>query len=230
MTLDNPSATHIFLVDDHPVVLEGVKSSLKSHSWINIVGTAGSGGELLEKLATLDKVDVVLLDMGLGDGLGSDYVLKIKEIKNDIQVIIYSMYDNLDYLKKALQAGADGYLLKDASQEELLTAIKEVRSGVRYFSNKARSRWIEGLAEVAASPTAEMPQRVNGQDQKIDLTPREKEILILVAQGLTSKMIGEQLKLNPRTIETHRRNLMLKLGIHSSAGLTRYALAHGYTK
>jgi two-component system, NarL family, nitrate/nitrite response regulator NarL len=209
------SRIRVLLVDDHPVVRKGISSCLARHDHLHIVGEAADGREAVAKAKEL-LPDIVLLDIDLPQmsGLGVAEVLR-KELPNS-KVLILSGCERAEYLPRMLQSGARGYVLKGASPEELAKAIEIVTGGECYFSPRiarlAINRVVQGNGV--------------GPDPK-DLTDREREVLVLVAGGLSNKEVSTQLDVGVRTVETHRERIMRKLGIHSIAGLTRFALAKG---
>ena len=205
----------VLLVDDHPVVRKGLSSCLAHLPHLLVVGEAADGLEALAKARTL-LPDIVLLDIDLPQmsGLAVAEVLR-KELPN-IKVLILSMYQRSEYLPRVLQAGARGYVLKAASSEELAKAIDTVISGECYFS-----------PEVARLALNQLVQGNGSGPDLGNLTNREKEVLVLVAEGFSNKEIAMRLNVGVRTVETHRERIMRKLCIHSVAGLTRFAISKG---
>jgi two-component system nitrate/nitrite response regulator NarL len=205
----------VLLVDDHPVVRKGISSCLARHEHLLIVGEAADGHEAVAKAKELQP-NIVLLDIDLPQmsGLVVAEVLR-KELPN-VRVLILSGCERAEYLPRMLQAGARGYVLKGASPEELAKAIETIAGGGCYFSPEiarlAINRVVQGNGE--------------GPDPE-DLTDREREVLVLVASGFSNKEVSTRLDVGVRTVETHRERIMCKLGIHSVAGLTRFALAKG---
>ena len=205
----------ILLVDDHPIVRKGISSCLARHQHLLIIGEAADGNEAVAKAKEL-RPDIVLLDLDLPqmNGLVVAEVLR-KDLPNT-KVLILTMHQGAEYLPRVLQSGARGYLLKEASPEELVKAIETVNAGECFFSPE--------IARLALN------QFVGGSGPGPDLaqlTSREREVLVLVAEGLSNKEISTRLGVGVRTAETHRERIMRKLGIHSVAGLTRFALAKG---
>ena len=205
----------VLLVDDHPVVRKGISSCLARHEHLLIVGEAADGLEAVAKAKELQP-DIVLLDIDLPQmsGLVVAEVLR-KELPN-VKVLILSMYQRAEYLPRILESGARGYVLKGASPEELVKAIETITGGECYFS-----------PEIARLALNQVIQGNGNGPGPTDLTKREREVLTLVAEGLSNKEVATHLDVGVRTVETHRERIMCKLGIHSVAGLTRFALAKG---
>lgn len=212
----------LMLVDDHPVVVEGLKATLKNFEWIEIVDIATSGREAINKV-NLSHPDIILLDVALPDITGVKVVEELKLNAKCASVIAYTMYNDTEYLKLLIRAGVKGFLLKESSVDELIGALDVVAKGGSYFSPRVTGDLLSGIFN---STSKKESSSGGGTDPEV-LTSREREILGLIAQGEKNKTIAERLGLNPRTVETHRRNMMMKLGIHSAAGLTRFAIEHG---
>lgn len=200
----------VLIVDDHPMVVEGIQSILESYDDIEIVGTLGTGTAVIENLDTLAP-DVVLMDLNMPEmgGLAATEILL--ERRPECRVLILSMHDSPEYISTALSHGAMGYILKDVPAEEIKLAIDAVMQGQRYLCTGAQG-------SIAPKP---------GQTVREALTGREQTILLALAQGKSNKEVASALEISVRTVETHRKNIKRKLGISSTAGLTRYALEHG---
>jgi two-component system nitrate/nitrite response regulator NarL len=209
------SRIRILLADDHPVVRKGISACLSRYEHLVIVGEAANGLEAVTKAKTL-LPDVALLDidMPIMSGLTATEVLR-KEL-DQVKVLILSMYENSDYMLRTLQSGARGYVAKDISPEELVKAIETVNAGGTFFSPE--------ITRLALNKFVEGPR--DGSDLA-ELTNREREVLVLVAEGFSNKEIANNLGLGVRTVETHRERIMHKLSVHSVAGLTRLAIAKG---
>jgi len=203
------SETRVVIADDHPMVAQGVQSVLEDHDGIRVVGTLGTGRAVIEQLGTLDP-DVILMDLNMPGMSGLTATEMILEERPGTRVLILSMHDSPEYISSALSHGAMGYLLKDVPTDEIADAIETVMRGERYLCTGAKG---------AISP--------DRADAPGALTGREQTILLKLAQGLSNKDVAIALDISVRTVETHRKNIKRKLGISSTAGLTRYALEHG---
>ena len=199
----------IMIVDDHPMVAQGIQSVLEDDGDIAVVGTYGTGRAALDALQAADP-DVILMDLNMPEMGGLTATELVLERRPGTRILILSMHDSPEYITSALSHGAMGYVLKDVPTEEIRTAIDTVMRGERYLCTGA-----EG---------AIAPKR--GDDTGA-LTGREQTILLQLAQGLSNKEVANALDISVRTVETHRKNIKRKLGISSTAGLTRYALEHG---
>jgi DNA-binding NarL/FixJ family response regulator len=216
----------LLVVDDHPLVIEGVRSLLSGQDEVQLVGQAQSLSEaraFLEKHAS--DVQVVLLDIRLQDGLGIDLAREIRQKYPHLQVIALTMYDSEAYLEAIIKAGARGYLLKNTSRDELVKAIKAVLEGRYYFSEGIHDTIGQRLSSEKVVTTA-VPVSAD-TSKSIRLTKRERQILELVAKELNNVQIAAQLNLSPRTVHTHRRAIMQKLGVRNTAGLIRQAIELG---
>ncbi|MEM6373596.1 MAG: response regulator transcription factor [Pseudomonadota bacterium] len=201
--------TRVVIVDDHPMVAQGVQSVLEDHDGLDVVGTLSNGRAVIEQLEDLDP-DVILMDLnmpGMGGLTATELVL---EKRPGTRVLILSMHDSPEYVTSALSHGAVGYVLKDVPTDEIAQAVMAVMRGEQYLCSGAQG---------AIAP--------RGADVPGALTGREQTILLKLAQGLSNKDVAIALDISVRTVETHRKNIKRKLGISSTAGLTRYALEHG---
>lgn len=200
----------VMLVDDHPLVLEGIRACLDNYDHIHVVGAVSSGEEALAA-AHVAKPDVILMDINMPGLNGLDATELIKEQLPDTRLLILSMHDNKEYISNALMYGAQGYVLKDVPTREIITAIEAIHQGGTYFSS--------GVSNLLLSDQ-------DGQKPGV-LTSREQTVLVLLAEGKSNKEVARDLDISVRTVETHRKNIKGKLEISSTAGLTRYALEHG---
>jgi two-component system, NarL family, nitrate/nitrite response regulator NarL len=199
----------IILVDDHPLFREGIASRLNMHEGIDVVAEAENGKQLLEKLERCTP-DVVMMDISMPEINGMDALEIVKEKFPGVRVIMLSMHDDKEYIVSVIRSGAEGYLLKDISGEEMIAAIHKVHSGGKYFSGEV----------------AEILVQENTADKGDILTTREQLILRLISHGNNDKSIASQLDISARTVETHKRNIKQKLLIDTTSGLVRYAIEH----
>ena len=209
------SDIRLILVDDHKIVLDGLKALLDDLEGFDCVATAENGQKAIELLRVF-KVDVVLMDIDMPVMNGMEATRIITKEYPNVKVISLTQHSERGMVKQLLACGSRGYLLKNIAKDELALAIRKVHAGENAFSEEV-SQSLEGKA---------FEKNANGID--VELTEREIEILTLIAEGLSSKQIGEKLFISPRTVDTHRTNLMNKLDIHNIAGLIRFALKNGY--
>ncbi len=201
--------TRVVIVDDHPMVAEGIEAILESYDDLAVLCTLNDAQQAIDRVEELAP-DVMLLDLNMPvlSGLAATEI--ILERRPGTRIVVLSMHDSPEYISTALSHGARGYLLKDVPTEEIKTAIDAVMRGEEYLCTGARR--------------ALRPATLDGRDP---LTSREQTILLHLAAGRSNKEVAAQLDISVRTVETHRKNLRRKLGISSTAGLTRYALEHG---
>jgi len=218
--MSNPKSSEIkiFLVDDHPVVRTGVKAILKKKPNISVTGEAGSGLEAVEKILA-HPPDIVLLDVSLPDINGTEVLKRIKEKNKRIKMLGYSIHNSGEYISEFIRLGADGYILKDSSPDDLLAGIEAVNNGKTYFSSQINEELMKKQIEkIRQSKQTFLKEK--------KLTNREYEVLIRLANGLTNREIAEALSLSIRTVEAHREHLMQKLEAKNIAVLVKYALTN----
>ena len=220
MKKDKPKKIKLLLVDDHPIVLDGIKSHLCAQPDFEVVGDAANGQEALRK-AKLTLPDVILMDISMPHMNGLEAMTSLRKQVPNAKILVLTMHDSREYIAQVVRSGARGYLLKDSAPAELVAAIKAVHGGEVYFSPSVSKVLIEEMAGGnRKSPGAPAQQH---------LTDREREVLSLISEGLLNKQIADRLGIGVRTIETHRERIMRKLDIHTVAGLTKYAIAQGMT-
>lgn len=212
----------VLIADDHTLVRSGLKALIERTMEMRVIAEAADGREAL-KLIESHAPDVVLMDVGMAGLNGLEATLQAVKRRPAVRVIILSMHKNEAYIVQALQAGASGYLLKDAAASELENAIRAVVRGERYLSDEASRRVADyeerfGLIAKVGATTA---------DARTDLTSREREVLQLIAEGRTMQEIASILAISPKTVETHRYRLMDRLNIHHVTGLVHYAIRTG---
>lgn len=206
----------VLIVDDHTIVRQGLVALLEDEPDIRVVGQAGTGCEALALIEAC-RPDVVLLDITIPDLSGLEVTRRVVKSWPDVRVLILTMHEEEAFFFEALRAGAAGYILKGADSEELIYAIHAVHEGGVYLPPRLASLLVQDYLARQAMPGLE----------DISLTPREREILRLIAQGLTNREIAERLTLSLNTVKTHRQHLYQKLGLHRRADLVAYALRRG---
>ncbi len=204
----------VLLIDDHKLIIDGLTALLSNVPDIRVVSSAKNGREALAIMKLVD-VDLVLIDIDMPVLNGFETTQIIKKEYGNTKVIILSMHSESGMIKELIEIGADGYLLKNSSKDELVGAIVKVMQGERYFSPDVTM----SLAEVKPEKQTNLPD--------IYLTKREIEIIKYIAEGYTNKEIGERLFISHRTVDTHRTNLMRKLEINNLAGIVNYAIKSG---
>lgn len=209
--------TTVLLVDDHHVVRRGIRALLESEAGIHVVGEAGTGVEAARLTQQL-KPDVLIIDLMLADMSGLEVIRQIRKRAPATSAVVLSMYGNDCYVVEALQAGAKAYVLKDSPPEELMRAVREAALGRRYLAPPLSDRAIEVYL-------------LRSEDSQLDpydmLTSREREVLHLAAQGMTSSETANRLCISPRTVEVHRARVMQKLGLHNRTELIHFAIRQG---
>lgn len=199
----------ILLADDHKMFLNGLKMLLSSNEEISIVDSVQDGLQVLETLKNQD-IDIILMDINMPVLNGYNTTLKLREGSSSVKIIILSMLADEHSVLKLMEAGADGYLFKNADEEELILAIKTVYSGGIYITKEIRDR-LQLNKKIANS-------------EKNTLSSREKDIALLIIEGLTNAEIADKLFLSFRTVETHRKNILAKLGLKNTASLVKYLI------
>jgi two-component system, NarL family, response regulator NreC len=208
----------ICIAEDHTILRSGLRAILQQEPEFEIVGEASDGIDLLRIVQELHP-DVILMDLSMPRMNGLEAMQEIKARQPDANILILTMHAEEEYVIAALDAGARGYLLKDATQAELILALKTVLAGKTYLSPDISMKILQGYLDgkKTARPAARWQQ----------LTRREREVLKLVAEGYKNKHIAELLHMSIKTVDTHRSNLMKKLGVHNAAALTVHALEYG---
>jgi two-component system, NarL family, nitrate/nitrite response regulator NarL len=200
----------VVLVDNHPLVLDGLKALLETYGHISVVGTAVHAAGGIEE-ARRASPQVVLMDINMPQMNGIEAIELFRAEVPESRILMLSMHDNREYISASILRGAAGYVLKDVPTEEIVAAIEKVAAGGQYFSS--------GVSEVLLSGRAPGSAEI--------LTARERNILARLAAGRSNRDIAEALAISPATVETHRKNIKRKLGIATTAGLTRYVMENG---
>jgi len=208
----------LLIVDDHQIIIDGLKSLLEDEADIKLLGEANNGKEALDILKLLD-VDIVLMDIDMPIMNGIEATKQILKDFPNVKVVILSMHKEGGLIKNLISIGAHGFLLKNSDQAQLIEAIRKVASGDKYFSPEVTMSLL--------NKTSIKTSTFNGIDLLSQLTERETEILKLIAEGYSNKEIGEKLFISHRTVDTHRTNLMKKLDVSNIAGLIKFAIQNG---
>jgi RNA polymerase sigma factor (sigma-70 family) len=212
------SGLRVVIADDHTVVRQGIRGVLEGVDGLVVVGEAGDGDHALALTRELGP-DVVVLDVNMPGRTGLEVAGALRDEGSGTRVLMLSMHDDPEYVLQAVRAGADGYVLKDVAPSELRDAVKAVHEGREYFTARVTQQLSVGLRKEIEAEHLRMRLE--------SLSPREREVLLLVADGLTNREIGDRLDISPRTVETHRERVMGKLRIRTVAGLTRFVVQHG---
>lgn len=213
-----PKHYTILIADDHSILRAGLRSILNSKSEFDVIAEADNGIDTI-KAALAIKPDLLLTDLSMPKKNGTEAISEIKKRLPETKCLVLTMHTSEEYLRMALNAGADGYILKDDSHEELLTAIKTVLNGKIYLSPSICSNVVHGYLN-----SNDIVKTVTSFDA---LTPREREVIKLIAEGHRSKDIAKDLSISIKTVEKHRSNLMKKLNLHNVSSLTNYAIKNG---
>ena len=210
----------VLIADDHKIMLAGLRSLLEKQTDFEVVGEADNGRKAVQ-MAQEKTPDVVVMDVSMPDLNGIEATKQIIESLPDTRVIALSMHSDKRFVMGMLRAGASGYLLKDCASQELANAILQVAGGKKYLSPEITGVVIDDFLQGASS------KEVASATSK--LSPREREVLQLIAEGWSTKQIASHLYVSIKTIETHRRQIMKKLDLHNIADLTKYAIREGLT-
>lgn len=208
MYRQNP--TSVFLIDDHTILLDGLASIISAQEGLEIIATATSAAEAIDKLQQVTP-DLLITDYSLPDSDGLSLIRQIKKLHPDLNILVLSMHEEAHLVKDILREGVSGYVLKKDSKDELIQAVETILAGKTHLSSEINQLLIDSLDEPANESL---------------LTPREREILRLIAREYTNKKIAESLVISERTVETHRKNIFRKTKTHSLVGLMNFARAN----
>ncbi len=210
----------VIIVDDHQLLLDGLSSILEKEREIQVIGLAKDGLEALEQVR-LHLPDIILLDITMPRLNGLDAARKILNEQPDIKIIMLSMHADKRYIRESIQIGARGYLLKESAIKEVISAIREVQKGAFFFSHEIETQVMQDYVK-----------RIKSGDSisESPLSLREREVLQLLAEGKSTREVASLLVISIKTVESHRRQIMDKLGLHSIAELTKYAIREGLTQ
>ena len=210
----------VLLADDHTLIRSGIATLLQSNKDFLVVGEAEDGEEAVRKTGEL-KPTVVVMDLSMPILSGIEATKQIKRKYPEVNVLVLTMHENEEYVYQILKSGAAGYVLKSAGKDELISAIRAAAKGEKFFSPRISQLMAEGYVRRVEQVATET------ESGDVPLPRREREVLSLVVDGLTNQQIADQLFISPRTVDTHRTNIMQKLDIHDLANLVRYAIEHG---
>ncbi len=214
----------ILIADDHELARRGIRALLESHPGWEVCGEAKDGRETVERAASM-KPDLVLLDIGMPNLNGLEAARQILAGSPDVAILILTMHDSDSVVREVLRAGARGYLLKSDAGRDLVAAVEALQLQRTFFTTRVSQMVLDGFLDRQRRDAGALSK---GDDRAGDsLTSREREVIQLLAEGKTSKEVAVTLNLSVKTAETHRTNLMRKLGLHSVADLTRYAVRNG---
>lgn len=210
----------ILIIDDHPLFREGIKAIIQGDSRYDVIGEAGTGSQGLELAGEL-RPDLAVVDVSLPDISGFDLVRDMLKCSPDTRILVLSMHSKVDYIVKAFQAGAGGYLTKESAADMLINGIEHTLKGDYFMDTSVSQQVVKKLAEL---PDKKPVAAVKGYDA---LTSREQEIMVLVTRGLSSQKIADKLFISPKTVQNHRSRIMRKLNVSNVLDLTRHAAKIG---
>ncbi len=205
---------NILIVEDHLIVKDGIKMVLESEEELSIVGDLHNGDEVIPFLEK-NEVDLILLDINLPGKDGLTLAREIKEKYSSAKILVLTFYNKAAFIKGIAESGAEGYILKNSSKDEVVNAIFKVLSGENHFSNEVTKTLLDSM-------------RRQGTNYEVKLTKREIEVMILLARAFTTNEVADKLFLSAHTVETHRKNLMAKMKFKNRAEMTLYAKENGY--
>jgi DNA-binding NarL/FixJ family response regulator len=216
----------ILIADDHELARNGIRALLESHPGWEVCGEAKDGRETVE-LATSLRPDIVLLDIGMPNLNGLEAARQILTISPEVAILILTMHDSDNVVREVLRAGARGYLLKSDAGRDLVAAVEALQLQRTFFTTRVSQMVLDGYLDRQTRNVGTIGKDKDDERTENSLTSREREVIQLLAEGKTSKEVAVTLNLSVKTAETHRTNLMRKLGLHSVADLTRYAVRNG---
>jgi DNA-binding NarL/FixJ family response regulator len=223
--MNDKKRIRVIVADDHVIVRRGIVSLLSLVKDFEVVGEAANGRIAVE-MALQKMPDVILMDISMPELSGLEATRIIKKKLPDAKILVLSAFDNEEYVIQILQSGANGYLLKNVSPEEIYAAVKAVNDGLAFFSPTISKIVLDGYVKRTAAGAAAKTEPAHPLSAG-PLTVREKEILQLVAEGKSHQQIADLLYISVRTVDTHRNNIMKKLNLHDTASLVTYAIRHG---
>ncbi|MFW6148161.1 MAG: response regulator [Thermodesulfobacteriota bacterium] len=218
--------TKILIADDHTIVVEGIKRALDDYPEFAVVGSASDGMEAIQQAKSL-RPDVIIMDISMPHMDGMEAASEIKKLSERIRVVIFTMHSDKEFIVSLFRAGVSGYVLKEEPISDLIMALKAVQSGGTFFTNSIRNIIRSHLEDLELGGAA---KRADVQDELVRLSMREKEVFPLLADGISVKEISKRLFISPKTVETHKYNIMEKLHAKSLADLTKIAIQKNLIK
>ncbi len=206
----------IVVADDHQLFREGLVNLLENDNAIEVIGEAENGNEAIEKVYEL-KPDILITDIAMPEMNGMEATRQLKKKQPDLKIVALSMHSDKQFVKGMLEAGTDAYLLKNCTHQQLLEAVHSVYNGKKYLSEDITELVISGYLDGPNAP----------DDNYAELSEREKEIFILLAEGVSTREIGEKLFISVKTVGTHKQNILEKLGLKNNSDIVKYALKKG---
>lgn len=205
----------IYIADDHAMFRDGIKAMLEPENSMEVIGESDNGAVVIRECAELEP-DIVLMDISMGGTDGIEITKQLKSLGCKVKILAVSMHNESHYVKSMLDSGANGYILKSAGRHEMISAIKTVCDGATFLSSEVSLSLLKSL------------NQADKKAKHIKLTPREVEVLKLIAEEYSNQEIAETLYISSRTVDTHRRNLLEKLQLKNTAGLVKFAIQQGY--
>lgn len=212
--------TKVLIADDHELVLDGLKLILGQDEQFEIVGEAKDGEEVLRVIRRVPELDIVVMDINMPEKDGIQVTREIKNTYPEVKVLILSMYNRKEFVKNLVEAGIDGYILKNSGKDQLLTALKALVDGEPYYGKEITQTIMKSYQK----------KKVFDNPIDVELSVREKEIVALIAQEFSSVEIAEKLFISQYTVDTHRKNILAKLRVKNAAGIMKFALQTGILK
>ncbi|MBV6646847.1 MAG: response regulator transcription factor [Cyclobacteriaceae bacterium] len=210
----------VLIADDHEMILDGLRLLLEQQEDIEVIAESYNGSEVLSAIEKVEELDVAILDINMPEKDGIETTQEIKKKFPEVKVLILTMYNRKEFIKNLMEAGTDGYILKNSGKEELVKAIRSLAKGEPYFGKEITKTIMKSYQK----------NKIFDSPLDIELTEREKDIIKLVAEGLSTQEIADQIFLSAHTVNTHRRNILNKLNVKNSAGMIRYGIQTGIVR
>ena len=205
------------LADDHEVILDGLKAMLEGEELVELVGAVTSGREVMQHLSFNPDLDLIILDINMPDMDGIEVTEKVKADYPETRILILSMHSRSEFIKKLLNSGADGYILKNSGREELLGAIQQIADGRQYFGSEIIRKGFAHSYHL-------------GGETNVELSEREKDVIREIASGLNTREVADKLGISTHTVDSHRKNVVTKINARNTADIVRYAIKRGIIK